>query len=102
MLDETNKKCKTCIFAIPPDSQGKCNLPSTLIKGCLEYSSDGKCTKCYEGNEEYTPNSKGGCDFVGCDEQTEYKYYIVVLVKQAITGLRMIMIIIYVLDLMEA
>ena len=74
VLDETNKKCKTCIFAIPPDSEGKCNLPSTLIKGCLEYSSDGKYTKCYEGNEEYTPNSKGGCDFVGCDEQTEYKY----------------------------
>ena len=63
------------MLEIPPDSEGKCNLPSTLIKGCIEYSSDGKCTKCYDqNNNKYKLNSNGGFDFVGCDEQTEYKY----------------------------
>ena len=27
-----------------------------------------------QNNNEYKLNSNGGCNFVGCDEQTEYKY----------------------------
>ena len=69
-LDTNNKKCKSCIFEIPPDSDGKCYLPSPLIKGCIQYSSNGKCEKCYG---EYEPNSNGGCDFEGCGQGNKYE-----------------------------
>lgn len=72
-LDTNTKKCKSCIFEIPPDSHGKCNLPSPLIKGCIKYASNGKCEECYE-NGKYKKNSNGGCDFVGCGQGNKYEH----------------------------
>ena len=70
---DSQKKCTKCLGDITPDSEGKCNLPSILIKGCIKYGNSGKCIECYDKNNEYQLNSEGGCDFIGCD-QTENKY----------------------------
>lgn len=66
-LDENNEKCSTCIGDILPDANGRCNLPSPLIKGCSSYNINGKCLDCdKDGGYELT--SDGTCKFNGCEE----------------------------------
>lgn len=66
VLDEQNEKCKKCLGGISPDNNGKCNLPSSLIKGCTRYGDDGKCLKCEE--DDYTKTSDGNCRFIDCQK----------------------------------
>ena len=69
-LDSLGEKCSSCLFGIKPDDNGKCNLPSPLIKGCKSYGSDGKCTTCELNN--YKPTNDGNCQLKECKEG-EYK-----------------------------
>ena len=66
--DETN--CKECdYYAVLKD--GKCEVRSSLIKGCHEYDDNGKCTYCISG---YTL-SNGSCNLNKCsDGQTKTEY----------------------------
>ena len=69
--DTKVEKCISCVGGIIPDANGKCNLPSPLIKGCIEYGSDGKCTTCK--SVDYERTNDGGCQLIECEEG-EYKY----------------------------
>ena len=69
--DSKGEKCISCLGDINPDANGKCNLPSPLIKGCKSYGSNGKCTTC-ESNY-YKATNDGGCQLIECKEG-EYKY----------------------------
>jgi hypothetical protein len=64
--DEKNEKCTKCLGNITPDANGKCNLPSPLIKGCIEYKDDGKCKTCQ--NDDYEITSDGNCKLIECEE----------------------------------
>ena len=122
--DSKGEKCTKCIYDILPDTNGKCNLP--LIKGCVQYGSDGKCTQCERKYNAYELKD-GTCQFKECKEgeqKIEYcdeckagyfapanlrsvkkenkKLNIVMNVKQGILKVRMLMIMIYALDMMEA
>ena len=44
--DSRGEKCNSCLGDIIPDANGKCNLPSQLIKGCIKYENNGKCKTC--------------------------------------------------------
>lgn len=69
-----NTKCTYCVGGYAVDN-GKCIVPSTLIKGCIQYDKNGKCTSCdsdYEG-----PKTDGTCTLTcGANEKKEnYCYY---------------------------
>ena len=73
-LDEKNEKCESCLFGITPDANGKCNLPSTLIKGCIKYGSDGKCIECEDEGDVYQLKD-GTCKFIDCKKgETKLEY----------------------------
>ena len=63
--DSKGEKCTKCVYDIPPDTDGKCNLP--LIKGCVQYGSDGKCTQCERKINAYELKD-GTCQFKECKE----------------------------------
>ena len=63
--DSKGEKCTKCIYDILPDTNGKCNLP--LIKGCVQYGSDGKCTQCERNYNAYELKD-GTCQFKECKE----------------------------------
>ena len=63
--DSKGEKCTKCIYDILPDTNGKCNLP--LIKGCVQYGSDGKCTQCERKYNAYELKD-GTCQFKECKE----------------------------------
>ena len=69
--DSKGEKCISCLRGCNRDANGKCNLPSPLIKGCIEYGSDGKCTTCK--SVDYERTNDGGCQLIECEEG-EYKY----------------------------
>ena len=69
--DSKGEKCISCLGNISPDANGKCNLPSSLIKGCIRYGSNGKCTACQPN--DYQPTDDGSCQLIECEEG-EYKY----------------------------
>ena len=76
-LDEKNEKCKTCLGgAIKPDADGKCNLPSTLIKGCMQYDNNGQCSQCDNYYFDYEKTADGkSCKLKECktgEEKMEY------------------------------
>ena len=71
-LDENKKKCSKCLFDITPDTNGNCILPSTLIKGCIQYGTDGKCITCSGFLYENELTSNGACNFTGC-QKYQYK-----------------------------
>ena len=66
--DETN--CKKCdYYAVL--KEGKCDVRSSLIKGCHEYDDNGKCARCTGGYTE----SNGSCNLNKCStgqSKTEY------------------------------
>ena len=66
--DET--KCDSCVDYISMEKDGECIVAPTLIKGCTEYNSEGKCVKC--DDDEYT-FQKGNCVFQTCSS-SEIKY----------------------------
>ena len=71
--DSKGEKCTSCQGGINPDANGKCNLPSPLIKGCTKYSSDGKCDTCQ--SNDYKLTNDGGCQFIDCKEgENKYEY----------------------------
>ena len=71
-LDSSDeKKCSSCIQPISMLKGGKCIVAPTLVKGCIEYDTEGECTKC---EEEYTFN-KGTCVFNSCSSgEIKYEY----------------------------
>ena len=72
-LDEKNEKCKTCLGGvIKPDADGKCNLPSTLIKGCVQYDNNGQCSQCKYDDYEKTADGKS-CKLKECKTGEEKK-----------------------------
>ena len=72
-LDEKNEKCKTCL-AIKPDADGNCNLPSTLIKGCVQYDNNGQCSECEDDYYEKTADGKS-CKLKECKTGEEKMSY---------------------------
>ena len=70
-LGSNKEKCITCLGGISPDANGKCNLPSTLIKGCTKYKDNGECTECEDEDEDYKLTG-GTCKFIDCKDG-EYK-----------------------------
>ena len=65
VLDPTNKeKCGKCVGGLNPNADGKCNIPSTPIKGCIDYNDNGKCKECE--NYYYEITVDGDCKFKGC------------------------------------
>lgn len=66
--DEQN--CLECAFYATL-KDGRCTVRSNLIKGCEEYDSNGKCDHC---DDDYSPNSSGGCDFDQCNSGTKVEY----------------------------
>ena len=71
--DSKGEKCISCQGGINPDTDGKCNLPSPLIKGCIKYKSDGKCDTCQPN--DYKLTNDGGCHFIECKEgENKYEY----------------------------
>jgi len=71
--DSKGEKCISCQGDINPDANGKCNLPSPLIKGCIKYKSDGKCDTCQQN--DYKLTNDGGCQFIECKEgENKYEY----------------------------
>lgn len=57
-------ECSTCTGDLPIVDK-KCIVPETLVKGCSEYNTEGKCNYC---TSDYELNSaKGICEFKGCD-----------------------------------
>ena len=43
-----NNKCTVCAYGVP-NSEGKCEKPSSKINGCYLYSSKTVCAECQEG-----------------------------------------------------
>ena len=72
-LDEKNEKCKTCL-AIKPDADGNCKLPSTLIKGCVQYDNNGQCSQCDYDDYEKTADGKS-CKLKECKTGEEKMSY---------------------------
>jgi len=73
-FDSSRNKCVICLGDINPDSDGKCNLPSPLIKGCIKYGSDKKCTECINEGEDYELTA-GTCKVIDCkDGKKKYEY----------------------------
>ena len=72
-LTDDKKKCKTCVgnneFFVP-DAEGNCVIQ--IIKGCLHYDKDGKCTDC---GEEYEKTDEGGCIFKKCPNGEKTREY---------------------------
>lgn len=67
--DET--KCSTCLYYISMEKNGECIVAPTLIKGCTEYDTEGKCTQC---DEEYSLK-EGTCVFKTCPSgEIKYEY----------------------------
>lgn len=62
-----NTKCKSCEGGYSVDN-GQCVVPSTLIKGCIEYDKTGKCTAC-DNNYYEGPKSDGTCSFKTCQNE---------------------------------
>ena len=74
-LDEKNEKCKTCLEGfIEPDANGNCNLPSTLIKGCVQYDNNGQCSECEDDYYEKTADGKS-CKLKECKTGEEKMSY---------------------------
>ena len=74
--DSKGEKCTECSYEITPDANGKCNLPTQLIKGCIQYGSDGKCSKCKDEGVDYKLTD-GTCKFIDCKDgghKVEYCY----------------------------
>lgn len=70
MLDPSDEtKCLTCVYYISMVKDGKCIVPPTLIKGCTNYDSEGKCIYC---DDEYSLR-EGNCVFKTCSSR-EIKY----------------------------
>lgn len=70
--DNDKTKCKTCIDRYSPQDDGKCYVPSNLIKGCIRYDKDGKCLVCEE--DDYVKNGDT-CTLKECkngETKTEY------------------------------
>ena len=72
-LDDANQKCKTCLFEASTDANGKCILPSQLIKGCKKYNNDGKCAECEDEGDIYELK-EGTCKFIECKNGKKYEY----------------------------
>ena len=71
LSNSNNNECKECLDGISL-SNGKCVAPEKIIKGCIQYDTKGKCTKC--GDYSYTFNN-GNCNFNGCPTgQTKIEY----------------------------
>jgi hypothetical protein len=70
-LDDSKKKCSTCLAGITPDNDGNCNLPSKLIEGCVEYENNGNCKTC-DGNYDLSTDGKK-CDY-DCTGGKSYEY----------------------------
>lgn len=56
--ENDNTKCTYCVNGYFVDN-GQCIVPSTLIKGCIQYDKTGKCTSCSSGYNG--PNNDGTC-----------------------------------------
>ena len=67
MSVSNENECFECLQGIS-ESNGKCVAPEKVIKGCVKYDTNGKCTDCYEGLYTF---KNGNCDFIGCP--TGYK-----------------------------
>ena len=62
-LSESNEnECDSCLEGISPSNEGKCVAPEKVIKGCIQYDTNGKCTEC----TYYYTFKNGNCDFKGC------------------------------------
>lgn len=74
-LTNDRTKCKTCKGHdhIVPDAQGNCVLPPKIIKGCLYYDSEGKCTVCDE--DDYEKTADGSCKFKECPNGENKREY---------------------------
>jgi len=72
-LDDANQKCKTCLFEASTDANGKCILPSQLIKGCKKYNNDGKCSECEDEGDIYELK-EGTCKFIECKKGVKQEY----------------------------
>ena len=72
-LTDDRKKCKTCVGnnnLFVPDTEGNCVLPPKIIKGCMHYDEDGKCTDCVGG---YEKTADGSCKFINCPNGAKKK-----------------------------
>ena len=66
-VDETDEnKCTICVDHLADPVDGKCIAPTTWIKGCDKYDTNGKCTKC---DKDYTKNGDT-CNFKSCPTGT--------------------------------
>ena len=56
--------CEECLYGISL-LNGECVVPEKIIKGCVQYDTNGKCIECEE--DFYTFNN-GNCNFSGCSK----------------------------------
>ena len=61
LSDSNENECEECVEGLSL-LDGKWVAPEKIIKGCLQYDTEGKCIKC---SDDYTINN-GNCDFKGC------------------------------------
>lgn len=66
-----NTKCTYCVNGYYVDN-GQCVVPSTLIKGCIQYDKTGKCTSCDSGYNG--PNNDGTCTLTCGTNQSKKDY----------------------------
>ena len=60
---KSDGKCYKCVNDDEGNEQGTCNIPATLMKGCVKYDKDLKCIQCEEDNYEL---KNGNCVFKSC------------------------------------